>query len=69
MFVFVPYVWTVEIASGKIAGLTCFIDALLFNNTKDNMDAMKTMGAEDQSPIGMSCYDWAYLLPSILQTQ
>jgi len=33
---------------GFVNTLTCLIDALLNNNTKETMEAMKTMNAEDQ---------------------
>lgn len=33
---------------GFINSLTCFIDALLNNNTKENMEALRTMSPEDQ---------------------
>jgi len=33
---------------GFINSLTCFIDALLNNNTKENMEALRQMSAEDQ---------------------
>ena len=43
---------------GFINSLTCFIDALLNNNTKENMEALRTMSPEDQkmSYDALFCY-------------
>jgi dynein heavy chain len=41
---------------GFVNSITCFIDALLYNNTKDNLEALRTMSIEDQK----ASYDALY---------
>jgi len=46
---------------GFVNSLTCFVDAMLNNNTKENMEAIKNMGTEDQKNVFDAIFAFAMM--------
>ena len=46
---------------GFVNSLTCFVDAMLNNNTKENMEAIKNMGTEDQKSVFDAIFAFAMM--------